>query len=143
MSSLSLFMKKNKVKKENTFYQATKSLLDEKGQALKWEVKALTTKEDEDIRDSCMTEIPVPGKKGAYRQKLNTSEYMTKMAVVSTVFPNLYDAELQDSYGVKTPEELVKELIDNPGEFQEYVLFIQNFNGFDTRMDDKVKEAKN
>ena len=47
MSNLSLFLKKNKVQKENTFYAATKSLCDEKGNPLKWELKAITTKEND------------------------------------------------------------------------------------------------
>lgn len=143
MSNLSLFMKKNKVKKENTFYQATKSLLDENSEPLKWEVKPLTTKEDSEIRESCTREVPINGKPGAFRQKVNVNDYMTKMAVASTVFPNLYDSTLQDSYGVKSPEDLIKEMVDDPGEFQEYILFIQNFNGFNTSMNEKVEEAKN
>ena len=43
---------------------------------------------------------------------------------------------------MKTPEDLLKEMIDDPGEYNELLLFIQNFNGFST-LDDKVEEAKN
>ena len=44
MSNLSLFLKKNKIQKENTTYPATKSLLDENGNPLLWEIKPLTTR---------------------------------------------------------------------------------------------------
>jgi hypothetical protein len=90
-----------------------------------------------------MIDVPIKGKPNAYRPKLNTSLYLVKMMVASIVSPNLYDAELQDSYGVKTPEELLKEMIDDPGEYNDFASFIQEFNGFNTSMEDKVEEAKN
>lgn len=143
MSELKLFLKANKKQKENTKYAATSSLVDEKGNPLEWEIKPLNTRESENIRESCTFEVPVKGKANMFRQKLNTSLYIAKLMVSSIVFPNLYDAELQDSYGVKTPEELIKEMIDDPGEYNEFASFIQDFNGFNTSMEDKVEEAKN
>ncbi|HQD36737.1 MAG TPA: hypothetical protein PKI14_05790 [Fervidobacterium sp.] len=143
MSNLKLFLKQNKKVRENTTYPATKSLCDENGNPLLWEIKPLTTKESEDIRESCMVEVPVKGKPGMFRPKLNTSLYLAKIMVASIVHPNLYDAELQDSYGVKTPEELLKEMIDDPGEYNDFAAFIQEFNGFNTTLEEKVEEAKN
>nr|WP_308742105.1 hypothetical protein [uncultured Anaerocolumna sp.] len=142
MSNLNKFLKTNKIKKENTTYPATKSLLDENGKPLEWKIKHLTTKEDENIREACTFEVQVTGKPNMYRPKLDVSKYMAKMAVASIVEPNLYNAELQDSYGVKLPEDLLKEMIDDPGEYQEFILFIQKFNGFNS-MQEKVDEAKN
>jgi len=37
----------------------------------------------------------------------------------------------------------LKEMIDDPGEYNEFAAFIQQYNGFDTTMDEKVEEAKN
>lgn len=140
--SLNRFLKGNKIMKENTMFPATKTLLDEKGVPLDWEIKHLSTKENENIRDSCTYDVQVTGKPNLYRPKLNTSAYIAKIMVASIVEPNLYNAELQDSYGVKTPEELLKEMIDDPGEYNRLAEFIQNFNGF-TTMENKVDEAKN
>jgi hypothetical protein len=142
MSNLSRFLKKNKIQKENTTYPATKSLLDEEGKPLLWEIKPLKTKGNEDIRESCTIEVPVKGKPNMFRPKLNTSAYIAKMIIASVVEPNLYSAELQDSYGVKTPDDLLKEMIDDPGEYNEFAAFIQKFNGFSS-LEDKVEEAKN
>lgn len=143
MSALSAFLKKNKKTRSNTKYAATKSLVDETGKPLEWEVKPISTREDEEIRDDCTKEVPITGKPGMYRQKLDTSAYLSKILVASVVEPNLYSAELQDSYGVKTPEELVKEMVDDPGEYQDFVLFVQKYNGFTESLEDKVEEAKN
>ena len=143
MSNFSRFMKNNKKVKENTTFAATKSLTDEKGNPLEWVIKPLTTNENEKIRDDCMVDVPVTGKPNMFRPKLNTSKYIAKMLCACIVEPNLYDKELQDSYGAMTPEDLLKEMIDDPGEYQDFVAFIQDFNGFNTTLEDKVEEAKN
>ena len=69
--------------------------------------------------------------------------HIKKMIVASVVLPDLYDAELQDSYGVSTPEELLLAMVDEPGEYNELAAFVQKFQGFDTSFDDKVEQAKN
>ena len=143
MSNFSRFMKSNKVVRENTTYPATKSLVDEEGNALLWTIKPLTTAENENIRESCMIDVPVTGKPNMYSPKLNTAKYIAKMVAASIVEPDLYNRELQDSYGVNTPDDLLKEMIDDPGEFNDLVAFVQNFNGFNTTLEDKVEEAKN
>lgn len=136
------FMKANKVKRENVKYAPTASLLDEKKKPLEWEFKPLTTNEAEDVREACTIEVQVKGSPNMYRSKLLTKQYMAKMIVKSVVYPDLYNAELQDSYGVTTPEALVMEMVDNPNEYNKLVEFIQNLNGFES-MTDKVEEAKN
>lgn len=143
MSNLSRFLKQNKIVKENITYAATKSLVDENGKPLEWTIKPLTTKENEAMRDECMIEVPIKGKPNMYRPKLNTSKYLAKMLVASVVEPNLYNKELQDSYEVMTPEDLLQAMVDDPGEYQDFTTFVQNFNGFNTSLEDKVEEAKN
>ena len=34
-------------------------------------------------------------------------------------------------------------MIDDPGEYNKFLAFVQEFNGFDSNMEDKVEEAKN
>lgn len=143
MSDLSRFLKANKIKRENTTFAATKSLVDAKGNPLPWTIKPLTTKENDAIRDECMIEVPVKGKPNMFRPKLDTSKYIGKMICACVVEPNLYDKDLQDSYGVMSPDDLLKEMIDDPGEYQEFATFVQNFNGFNTTLEEKVEEAKN
>lgn len=143
MSKFAKFMKANKAVKENGFYAATKSLCDEEGSPLEWEFKHITSKENEEIREGCTIEIPVTGKPNMYRPKLKTSLYLQRMIVASVVVPDLYDAELQDSYDVKTPEDLLMEMVDDPGEYSDLASFVQKFQGFNVSFEDKVNEAKN
>lgn len=136
-------MKKNKKIRKNTYYPATKTLLDEKGSPLMWEIKPLTTEETEKTRIECTKEIPVPGKRNMFRDKVVTNLYLDKLMVAAIVFPDLYNAELQDSYGVKTPEALLKAMIDDPSEYSDLLGYIQEQSGFDKDIKDEIEEAKN
>ena len=143
MSKFSAFMKQSKVKKENEKYAPTTSLVDDKGNPLEWEFRHITSKENEQLRDACTTEVQVTGKPNQFRPKVNTAKYIASMIVASTVVPDLYDKDLQDSYGVKTPEDLVYAMVDEAGEYQEFTLWMQKFQGFTKSLDEKVDEAKN
>lgn len=143
MSKFSKFMKANKTEKKNEMYVATKSLCDENGKPLEWEFRHITSKENEDLRDFCTIDVPITGKPNIYRQKLKSSLYIQKMIAASVVVPDLYDKDLQDSYGVMTPEELLLAMVDDPGEYNGLASFVQKFQGFNVSFDEKVDEAKN
>ena len=142
MSNFSKFMKANKIQKKNVMHPVTKSLVDENGEPLMWEIKPLTTKENEHIRDICTIDVPVKGKPNQYRPKVDMNKYQTKLMCAAIVTPDLNDAELQNSYGVMTPEELIKEMIDDPAEYTDLMIFIQQLSGFKT-LQEEVDEAKN
>nr|DAL12778.1 MAG TPA_asm: tail assembly chaperone protein [Caudoviricetes sp.] len=142
MSDLTRFLKKNKKIKENTTFPVTRSLADEEGKPLLWTIRPVSTSENDTLRDECMIDVQIPGKPGMYRPKLQSSKYIAKLLATSVVEPNLHDKDLQDSYGAMTPEELLKEMVDDPGEYGDFTAFVQKFNGF-TNMEDKVDEAKN
>lgn len=143
MSNLSRFLKKNKIKKENAFYAPTVSLVDENGEPLKWEFKHISSKEAERLREEATIEVPIRGKGNMYRAKLDVSKYLASVVVASTVVPDLYNTELQQSYDVINPIDLLFALVDDPGEYTELCTWIQKFQGFNESIDDKVDEAKN
>lgn len=143
MSKFAKFMKANKIVKENEKHAATVSLCDEKGNPLEWEFRHITSKESENIREDCTIDVPIKGKPHTYRPKLNSSLYLQKLITASVVTPDLYDAELQNSYGVKTPEDLLMAMVDDPGEYNNLGLYVQNFQGLSVSLKDKVDEAKN
>ena len=55
---------------------------------------------------------------------------------------SLGEVKLVDSYGVMTPEELIKEMVDDPAEYTDLMVFVQNISGFKT-LQEQVDEAKN
>lgn len=143
MSNFSRFMKNNKTAKKNEKYAPTKSLTDENGKPLEFEFRHISSKRVDELQDACTIDIPVKGKPNMTKPKLNTSKYIAEMIADSTVYPDLYNEELQNSYGVKTPVDLIYAMVDDPGEYQDLCVWIQEFQGFNKNIEDKAEEAKN
>ncbi len=141
--TLKRFLKENKKARGNAKYVASQSFTDENGKALEWEVRPISTTENEAIKEDCVIEVPIPGKIGMYRPKMLVGKYQAKLMAASVVEPNLKSTELQDSYSVTKPEDLIKAMIDNPVEYNDFFAFIQSFNGFTDSVEDEVEEAKN
>lgn len=141
--SLTQFLKQNKKVRENIRIAASKAFVDEDGNVLEFEFKPLTSRENDAIRERCTVSAPIPGKKGQYKEILDRGKYMAAVLANTCVSPNLNSVELQDSYGVKTPEALIVEMIDNPGEYSDLFAKIAEYNGFSEDSEDKVSEVKN
>ncbi len=144
MSEYTLFMKANKKVSENKKYAPTASLCDKDGKPLEWEFKHLTSTQVNNLRDQCTVRVPVKGgRKGTYTNTLDASTFINKLITESTVFPDLYNTELQNSYGVKNPEDLLLAMVDNPGEYSDLADFVSDLHGFGDSFDDLKEEAKN
>lgn len=142
MNSLSAFLAENAISAEPIKVVASKRFLDADKHPVEWEIKTITGTEDEVIRKSCTKRVPVPGKKNLFQKETDYDMYLGKLAVACTVFPNLNDKELQDSYKVMGADALLKTML-TPGEYAEYLSKIQEVCGFDVSMQDEVDGAKN
>jgi hypothetical protein len=131
------FLKDHKRKKKNVFFRATKNFTDETGRPLQWELKPIKSKDLDQLRADCTW----TDKDGI--EHFKDAEFSAKMYSMAVVFPDLRSAELQDSYGVTSPEDLLYELIDDAGEWTSFQQKVNDMNGFGVSMDDKVAEAKN
>lgn len=132
MSNLSLFLKKNKKERPNVKYAATKSLCDEKGQPLEWELKHITSAEYDRLWAECR------GDDG----DLDWAKFRERLIVACVVSPNLDSTELQDSYGVMSAEQLIRAMVDDPIEFNKFYSFVDHMGGYDN-IEEKIEEAKN
>ena len=141
MSNFAVFMAGASAKDETIKYVASKRYA-ENGKPVEWEIKAIDSDLDEAIRKECTKRVPVPGKRGQFNQETDTDKYIGKLCVACTVYPNLNDAELQDAFGVKSADALLKKMI-KPGEYTDYKAKVMEVNGYDMSMDELVDEAKN
>lgn len=134
--ALVAFLKQNKKTTDTVKFVASKAFVDENGKPVEWEIKPLKSREADKIRSECNTY----GKGG--KVKSDTAKFNRAVAAACTVFPNLNDAELQDSYGVMGAEELITEMLDKDGEFQAYVKKCLEVSGYENNAG-LVEEAKN
>lgn len=142
MSNLRGFLAENAVRVENTKHIVSKRFLDDSGDPIAWEIGCITSSDDEALRKSCTKRVPITGKRNQYSQDLDVNLYLGKLAAKCTLFPNLDDVELQNSYGVMGADALLKTML-TPGEYADYLLKVQEVNGFDTTFEESIEEAKN
>lgn len=137
--SLSAFLAQNVEKIKVVKFVAT-DRIKEDGKPVEWEIGCITGAQDTALRNQCTRQVQV--KKHQYQDKLDINVYMTRLAARCTLFPDLNDKALQDSYGVQDAESLLCTML-SPGELSKYELKVQEVNGFDVPLDDLVEEAKN
>ena len=143
MSDLSAFLAQNALPVEHVKYAASKRFIDPKTKLpMEWELRALTSEEDEALRKDCTRNVPVPMKKNQYAPPLATTKYIGRLAAACVVFPDLNDSALQDSYHAMGAESLLKAML-LPGEYADLITEVQSINGFDLDMGERVEEAKN
>lgn len=140
MGGLSAFLAQNAIQQENLRVAVSPRFLED-GKPAEWEARALTAEEDETLRKKFTRTVQVPGKPNQFRESFDVNGYMTAMAAACTVYPDLNDAELQDSYGVMGAEQLLKKMLLS-GEITVYISRLQELNGFDS-FEEQVDEAKN
>lgn len=140
--SLSAFLAQNAVPVEHVKYIVSERFLDEKKRPVEWEIKALSEAENEGLRKACATRVPVPGRKNLYQKDTDYDKYLGKLAAACTVYPDLNNEELQNSYKVMGAENLLKAMLTN-GEYAAYLEKVQEICGFDRTLQDEVDEAKN
>jgi hypothetical protein len=140
MSDFSVFMA-GTTADESVKYVASKRFAKD-GKPVEWELKAVSSDLDESIRKDCTKKVPIAGKRGQYNQETDTDKYIGRLCVATTVYPNLNDAALQDHYGVKSADDLLKKML-LPGEYTEYKAKVMEVNGYDMSMEELVDEAKN
>ncbi|MBO3444015.1 phage portal protein [Clostridium sp. CCUG 7971] len=139
--SLSAFLSQNVIKIENEKHVVSDRFVIN-GKPVAWEVQPITSQDDELLRKSCTKRVPIPGKNNQFTAETDFNKYVGLLAVKCTVYPNLNDAELQDSYKAMGADETLKKML-LPGEYADYLSLVQKINGFEQSFEDKVEEAKN
>lgn len=140
-NTLSAFMRPNVEQITNAKFAPSPRFKGEDGKPLEWEIQCISADEYARIRSGCIRQVPVPGKKNQFTQTLDTYMFQSKVCARCTVFPDLNNAELQNSWGVLKPEELVGAMLIG-GEFDDYVTEVFRLNGFKAE-NELVDEAKN
>lgn len=141
MGNLTAFLAQNAKQVENTKVAVSNRFTDENGAPIEWEVRCITSREDDTLRRDCQRRVPVPGKRGQFTQDFDGVLYLAKLAAACTVYPNLNDSELQDSYGVKCAEDLISAML-TPGEYTAYTTMLLDKCGFGD-VNALVEQAKN
>ena len=140
MGDLSAFLKGNALETENVKFAPSSRFVGQDGAPIAWEIRALSGAEDEEIRKGCIK--PVPTGRGGSANETDVALYLGRLAAACTVYPDLNDSGLQDSYGVMGADNLLRKML-LPGEYAEFLRQVQKICGFDVPFDELVDQAKN
>lgn len=139
--NLSAFLKQNVEVVNETEYVASKRIKGANDEPIAWKIKILTTDETEKMRKKHTKRITDRITRQS-EERFDTTAYNEELISKTITYPNLYDAELQDNWGVTEPVDLVKAML-TPGEYADLLAAATEAQGFDAGMKDKVKEVKN
>lgn len=141
MSKYTAFMAGAVEKIENKKVVVSSRFKDEKGKPIAFEIRALSADENDELQRRCMISIPVPGQRGQYTRELDQIKYTAMLLTESVVYPDLNEAELQDSYGVRGGEALLRKMLYT-GEYNMLAQEVMALSKVEV-LADLVAEAKN
>lgn len=130
---------KDGAKKTKEFEVVISDRFEENGEPIKWVIKPLTGREVDYIQTQAnKTTINRDGTQTVETNQEKLKELLLEKAVK---YPDLMDAELQDSYGVQSAKDLAGEML-TAGEYNYLFEVIQKYGGLTTKVN-TVEELKN
>lgn len=141
MEALSAFFAENAERKEDVSFVVSTRFKGKDGKPIPWVLQSISAEDDESLRKDCTRRVQVPGKKGQYTNSFDSNAYLVKLAVKSVKFPDLNNAELQNSYRAMGAEQLIVTMLYKD-EFDALAEKLTNMST-DEDINDLVAEAKN
>ena len=139
-NDFSAFMAANTIENEEVSYVASERFKDADGNPIPWKFHPITAKENRAIIQSCTKKFI--GATGKQETSTDMVKYQLALIAKCVTYPDLNDAGLQDAYHVIGAEALVETML-LPGELTNLFKAINQANGFENDMAEKIKEAKN
>ena len=139
---LKSFLKQNVKPSAHEKVQISNRIIDEEtGEPEFWEIRALDSYElDECERQA--TKLQRVGKTDRYEAQTDQGKFALMTLTRAIVYPDLTDKEVQDSFGVNNPEDLLCRLL-LPGERQKLITICNQLNSYEQSLDDAVEQSKN
>ena len=140
--SLKSFLKQNVKPAQHEKVQISNRIIDqETGEPEYWEIRALDSYEVDECERQA-TKLQRVGKTDRYEAQTDQGKFALMTMTRAIVYPDLTDQELQDSYGVNNPEDLLCKML-LPGERQQLVIICNRLNNYEQSLDDAVEQSKN
>lgn len=116
----------------------SKRFKDANGEPFPFEIKAITSKRDNQLTKASEKKEVNNGKVSVYT---DYEEYVFRLVAECTTYPNFKNKELQESWQVLGADKLISKML-LPGELAELAKRIQKLNGFGTieELKEEVKE---
>lgn len=124
------FYKENKQPEKQVQYVVSDKFVDpETKKPIPWTIREISADEDQALKDK-FTTIEKDKRTGTRTEIFDDNKYVLGLATWGVVEPDLNDANLQKSYGVKSPMRLLQRML-SAGEIQKLALRVIELSGLD------------
>ena len=118
--NLKAFMAESAIQYKEVDYVASERFIDEKNNPIPWKLRILTETELSKLKAQCKKRVTNPKTQQSYIET-DSSKLADLMIENSVIYPNLNNAQLQDSYGAVGAIDLAKKMLI-PGEYNDLIL---------------------
>ena len=115
----------------DTEYIASDRIVDEEGKPIAWILRPISIQTEKEIKGMCID-----------HNRFNNEKYLDLLIAESVVYPQLGDAELQDSYHVHGKTALLSKMLTGC-EYSLLGVKVQEINGLMKRAASIIKDIKN
>lgn len=139
--TLTGFLKENVEIVSEVTYVASNRFKGADGKPLEWHIRVMGNKELDKVRDKFKKRVQIPGTRD-FKETFDSVGFTETITAEAISYPDLYSQELQDSWHVNEPVELLKEML-TPGEFMDLTNAVSEALGYEQGFKDKVEKVKN
>lgn len=140
--SLTAFLKENAIQVQSVSYVASERFLDEEKKPMEWKIRVLDSAEFDKHLKASTKRVADPASPKKMIVVTDDEKLESDLLRTCIEYPNLADAELQNSYGVVGEIELLRKML-TAGEFASLASATMQACGFEVGMKDRIEEAKN
>lgn len=122
--------------------EVSKRFKDKKtGKVVKWKFKAISTLRVEELEKNTTKKVIRNNK--VVGTDTDYPRFLARVAVESTVYPDLKAAELRKAYKTEDPVEIAKKLLHVAGEYSNWIAVSNRANGLIESGEELEEEVKN
>ncbi|MCR1955152.1 hypothetical protein NSA24_10145 [Clostridioides mangenotii] len=137
MKKLESFLKYSEIENDNIKFVVDENIKDEEGNPIEWELRKLKAQDGKEAEDAAF-KLNIETQEAKFDQRV----YRNKIMAMTVFYPDLNNAELQNAFGVHTPEDLLGAMLDI-GSYQKLEKKVTLINGFGKSFTEAKDKAKN
>lgn len=111
------------------------------GEIIKWEFKPISTERVDELEKNSMKKVLRNNK--VVGKEVDNARFLARVAIETTVYPNLKAADLRKAYKTEDPVEIAKKVLHIAGEYATWMEISNRANGFTDSAEDLEEEVKN
>lgn len=143
VDDLSFFMPGGSEEVEEVSFPVSTRFRDKEGKIIKFRFKPIPTPRVDELEKECTVPVYSGSRRKKVGERVDQSRFIARVAVESTIYPDLKSAELRKAYSEQDPIAVAKKVLPIAGEYAKWLQIASEVNGFEDTVEDLEEAAKN